>query len=128
MKKMLIDTNVYTHFKKNTKDVIHALQTVEHIVINNIVLGELFSGFKLGNREKQNKYELDEFLSSSRVDIVSSDEETAEFYAIIFAQLKRKGCPIPTNDIWIAASAMQHGLPIYTLDSHFSNIDGLRIV
>ncbi|MBU0480231.1 MAG: PIN domain-containing protein [Proteobacteria bacterium] len=53
------------------------------------------------------------------------DEGTAEFYCSVLNQLKNAGTPIPTNDIWIAATAFQHGLKLYTLDAHFARIDGL---
>ncbi len=53
------------------------------------------------------------------------DEETAEFYAEIYRDLKKKGSPIPSNDMWVAASAMRHGLALLTFDEHFENIDGL---
>jgi tRNA(fMet)-specific endonuclease VapC len=53
------------------------------------------------------------------------DEDTAEFYARVYWDLKRKGKPIPTNDLWVAASAMRHGLALFTYDGHFDNIDGL---
>ena len=54
-----------------------------------------------------------------------SDEVTAEFYSAILDQLKKQGTPIPTNDIWIAATALQQGLPVYTFDQHFEYISGL---
>ena len=55
------------------------------------------------------------------------DEETAQFYAKIYWDLKRKGKPVPSNDMWVAASAMRHGLALFTFDDHFKNIDGLLL-
>ena len=69
--------------------------------------------------------ELNQFLDSQRVYILEIDEETAEFYAKIYWDLKKKGNPIPTNDMWVAASAMRHGLSLFTYDEHFNNINGL---
>jgi predicted nucleic acid-binding protein len=125
MKKILIDTNIYSAFKVDNKDVVDVLRTVEYIGINSTVLGELYSGFKLGSREVENRSELDAFLDSPRVFFYSIDEATAEIYAEIFKTLRQKGTPIPTNDIWIAATAMQHGLAVYSLDKHFEEIPGL---
>ncbi|MCP4151118.1 MAG: type II toxin-antitoxin system VapC family toxin [bacterium] len=64
-------------------------------------------------------------MNSARVHFIDQGRDTADFYAQIFNNLKRKGTPIPTNDIWIAASAMQNGLALFSLDNHFLHIDGL---
>lgn len=125
MKRILVDTNAYAAFKKDEYVAVATFRAVEYIGVNITVLGELFSGFKGGNKELQNKKELEQFLDSPRVNVIILDEETAEFYAKIFWDLKKKGKPIPTNDIWIAASAMRHGLSLFTYDEHFNNIDGL---
>ncbi|MEW6068422.1 MAG: type II toxin-antitoxin system VapC family toxin [Nitrospirota bacterium] len=125
MKKILIDTNTYAAFKKNDTDAVNTYKTVEYIGVNVIVLGELLSGFIGGTREAKNRKELDQFLDSPRVHLIQVDEETAEFYARVYSDLKRKGRPIPTNDLWVAASAMRHGLALFTYDEHFDNIDGL---
>ena len=73
----------------------------------------------------KNRKELDQFLDSPRVNLIHLDEETAEFYARVYWDMKKKGKPIPTNDLWVAASAMRHGLGLFTYDEHFDNIDGL---
>ena len=125
MKKILLDTNTYAAFKKNENNAVSVLRSAEYIGVNIVVMAELFSGFKGGSREKKNRQELDQFLDSPRVDVIELDEETAEFYAQIFWNLKNKGKPIPTNDIWVAASAMKNGLSLFTYDDHFKNIEGL---
>jgi predicted nucleic acid-binding protein len=61
------------------------------------------------------------------VDQIAVNDETAEYYAKIFSDLKSRGLPIPSNDLWIAASALQHGLALYTLDVHFQKINGLLL-
>ncbi len=125
MKRILIDTNAYAAFKKNEAAAVSTFRTVEYIGINIVVLGELLSGFRGGNKEANNRKELEQFLDSPRVDLIQMDEETAEFYARVYWDLKRKGKPVPTNDLWVAASAMRHGLALFTYDEHFDNIDGL---
>jgi tRNA(fMet)-specific endonuclease VapC len=77
--------------------------------------------------EAQNRGELDLFLASSRVLLHNIDRATAEHYADIFAALRAAGTPIPTNDIWIAASARQHALPVFSFDAHFTKVPGLRV-
>jgi len=125
MKRILIDTNTYAAFKRNDQRALQAFRTVEYIGVTIVVLGELLSGFRGGSKEAKNKKELEQFLDSARVYVLSLDEETAEFYARIYWDLKRRGKPIPANDMWVAASAMRHGLSLFTYDEHFENIGGL---
>ena len=127
MRRIIIDTNVYVAFKRNVPDVIEVLRRVEYIGMNAVVLGELHSGFKGGQKEALNIKELEEFLDTPRVNVIPVDELTAEFYAHVYWNLKRKGKPIPTNDMWIAASSLQHGLALFTLDAHYNAVDGLML-
>jgi tRNA(fMet)-specific endonuclease VapC len=125
MKRFLIDTNIYSAFKINHPGALTQIREAEKIVICSTVHGELLAGFKCGAREKQNVVELEEFLDRPRVATVSVDGTTAEFYGEIFKCLRSNGTPIPTNDIWIAASAMQNGLAVCSFDAHFHKIEGL---
>ena len=127
MKRIIIDTNLYTAFKRNDTDALALLQRAEYIGVNSVILGELLAGFRCGNREKQNRLELDQFLDSARVATIAVDDDTAEFYAQVFSELRQKGRPIPSNDLWLAASALQHGLALATFDDHFSSISGLLL-
>lgn len=127
MRQVLIDTNIYVAFKRNHKNVVEAFRNFDVIGIDITVIAELLSGFKAGSKENQNRIELEDFLNSPRVQLIYPDLETCEFYSNIFISLKKKGTPIPTNDIWIASSAMRNGLGLFTLDNHFKNIEGLLI-
>ncbi len=127
MKKLLIDTNIYTAFKNGQTEVVDRLGYASQLVLCPTVTGELLSGFKLGSKETQNRVELETFLDNPRVATVTIDNETAEFYSEVYRSLRAKGRPIPTNDMWIAASAMQHGLAVCTMDRHFSGIEGLLL-
>jgi tRNA(fMet)-specific endonuclease VapC len=128
MKKIIIDTNFYVAFKRGDQTALDTIRRAELLAVNTIVIGELLAGFRCGNRERLNRDELESFLDSPRVELLPVEEETAEFYAQIFADLKLRGRPIPTNDLWIAASAMQHGLALATYDDHFSSVSGLLLV
>jgi tRNA(fMet)-specific endonuclease VapC len=128
MKRVLLDTNVYSSFKRNDETVVDSLRHFDHIGIDATVYAELLSGFRFGSNETKNKRELETFLNSPRVFFYRHDETTAEFYAQVFMQLRRNGRPVPTNDIWIAACAMQNGLAVYTKDTHFMEIDGLFLI
>jgi tRNA(fMet)-specific endonuclease VapC len=127
MKRIIIDTNFYVAFKKRDDVAVATLRKADYIAVNSVILGELLAGFRCGTREKQNREELDLFFDSPRVNFLSVDDETAEFFTQIFADLKQNGRPIPTNDLWIAASAMQHGLALATFDDHFKSIGGLLL-
>jgi predicted nucleic acid-binding protein len=125
---ILIDTNVYVAFKRNHQSVLALLRQASAIFLNTVVLGELLAGFRGGTSDAENRHELDLFLDTPRASMLQIDDGTAEYFSLVFNQLKKQGTPIPTNDIWIAASAMQHGVALLSLDSHFSNIAGLNIV
>jgi predicted nucleic acid-binding protein len=125
MRKVLIDTNVYTAFKNNNMSIVSAFQELDLIALDVTVLAELMSGFSLGSKMKQNREELEEFLDSPRVEIIEHNMTTADFYSQVYKNLREKGTPIPTNDIWIASAAMQHGLWLFTLDEHFKNVPGI---
>ena len=128
MKKVLIDTNIYSLAMKGDVDVVHALRRMDVIGFSAISIGELCSGFKGGSRESKNREELNLFLDSPRVTVHPVDEGTADFYASILNNLKRAGKPIPTNDIWIAAIAFQYGYQLFSRDNHFSLIPGLTLL
>jgi tRNA(fMet)-specific endonuclease VapC len=126
MRPILLDTNAYTAFMLGSTEVVEVLAHAERLYLNSIVLGELLGGFAAGTREAKNRAELARFLDSPRVDVLSVTTQTADSYALVYAGLRRKGQPIPSNDLWIAASAMEHGAALLTRDAHFSQIDGLR--
>ena len=114
MTRVLVDTSAYSAFFRGHAGVKALFQKVDEIVLSPIVLGELRAGFIAGARRRKNEHELELFLKSLRVSIAPVDEETSERYAAIVHGLRVAGTPVPTNDIWIAASAMQHGLRVVT--------------
>lgn len=125
MRPVLLDTNAYASFKRADSAIIEVIQQAELIGITPIVIGELYAGFDGGNKAKQNKIELKRFMESPRVKVYSLTPDTSNFFSQIFCSLKKKGRPIPTNDIWIAAQALEHGCVVCTYDKHFEAIDGL---
>lgn len=125
MKKVLIDTNIYSLAMKGEAGVVNSLRRMDQIGFSVISIGELLSGFKAGSHATKNREELNIFLDSPRVVVHAIDEGTADFYASILTTLKAAGTPIPTNDIWIAAVAFQYGYKIFSNDKHFDLIPGL---
>jgi len=127
MRPILVDTNAYAAFKRGDAAVVTVLQHAPSLLICATVLGELLAGFAAGNRESVNRSELTQFIQSPRVKVVASTAATADLYALVYAALRRKGLPIPSNDLWIAASCLEHGAALLTFDAHFRAIDGLRV-
>jgi len=122
-----LDTNEYAAFKRGETAAKELIARADLIVLPLPVLAELRLGFRGGNREGQNLDELERFLSSPRVEIPPMTEQTAILYSEIFGTLKRKGTPVPINDVWIAAVALERGAILYSRDAHFSLIDGLPL-
>ena len=128
MRPVLIDTNAYSAIKRAESAIIEIIQFADTIAFSPIVIGELLFGFDNGSQVKQNRLELQRFLDSPRVKVLPILSETAHFFSQICFSLKQKGNPIPTNDIWIAAQALEHGCVVCTADKHFKAIDGLLLV
>lgn len=122
MSRYCLDTSAYSHFKRNDAPVVELIDRAEWIGVPAIALGELRTGFLLGNRREQNEEAIREFLDSPVVEELVADAEASRHYAEIVADLRRAGTPIPTNDIWIAAIAAREGALVVTYDPHFERI------
>ena len=97
-----------------------ALRRASDLCLNPVVVAEILAGaMKTGGSYDKS---LQEFLKSPRTRVLAIDEDTGRYYATIADSLRRDGRPIPTNDVWIAASAMQHGLVVLTADGHFTRV------
>jgi tRNA(fMet)-specific endonuclease VapC len=126
--RILLDTNAYSALMRGHDEVADRVRRAERVVLSTVVAGELLLGFRLGTRLKKNMAELDAFLDNPYVSLVPVTLTTADRFARIAAALRAKGKPIPTNDIWIAAHAMETGAELLSFDAHFEAIDGLAWV
>src|SRR2546426_7048035 len=117
--RLLVDTSAYSTFMRGHREIKAAVQEADDIFVNSIVLGELRAGFIKGRRRRKNDDELNTFLASPRVKFLDVTEETAERYAVILHSLWLARTPIPTNDIWLAPRAMEHGLQLLPTDQHY---------
>jgi tRNA(fMet)-specific endonuclease VapC len=122
----LLDTSAYAQFRRGQTAIVDALVSVERVFIAAITLGELEAGFALGSRPDENRSALRDFLAEPFVGVVPIDEAVARRYGAVFAQLRRAGTPIPTNDIWIAASALHVGAELMTFDTDFRHVRDLN--
>lgn len=127
MKKILLDTNAYTKLLRGDKQVLEVLGNADSIFMPVVVLGELLAGFRGGTKETKNRKLLDGFLMKPRVEVVPISQDTAEIFAEIKYGLTRAGTPLPINDIWIAACAIEVGAVIVSYDDHFLKIPKVRI-
>jgi len=128
MSKLCIDTNIYSALKRGNREVLEILENVDEIYIPAVVIGELIAGFRIGDKTKKNTDELMRFIDLPGVFIVNIDFLIAERYGILIKILRENGTPIPTNDVWIAATAFEKGSKLLTLDKHFNNIPGMITV
>ena len=127
MNKILLDTNAYSAYLAGDDRVFDVLTQAGLVYMSIFVLGELYSGFKGGRKEKNNLEILNKFLVKPTVHILDATSETAESFATIKYALKKSGTPLPINDIWIASHAMETGAVVITYDQHFKQIPGLRL-
>jgi tRNA(fMet)-specific endonuclease VapC len=127
MRKVLLDTNAYTALLAGDEAVLDVLAEAEVVYMSVVVLGELFAGFKGGNRERDNLRQLDEFLRRPPVRTLPVTRGTAEVFGEVKQQLKSGGTPIPQNDVWIAAHAIESGAWLVTYDQHFHKVAGILL-
>ncbi len=126
--KVLIDTSAYSELKRGHPGIANLVRNSEAIVFSPIVVGELLFGFRRSRRAEHNVRELHEFLESPFVTLVPVTIVTADRFSRIALALRAKGRPIPTNDIWIAAQALETGADLLSFDEHFAEIDGVAWV
>jgi predicted nucleic acid-binding protein len=123
--RVAVDSNRYSDYCRGNEEAAQVFRTASEIHVPLIVVAELRAGFAHGDRRAHNEKILTRFLSTDRVHVVVPDEQTTHFYAEVYLQLRRRGRPIPTNDIWIAALVLQHDLVLFDRDSHFDHVERL---
>ena len=121
---MILDTNALSAWAEGLAAVEAPLRTASRLVVPSVVLGEYYFGIR--QSRYRNRYEqwLRRYLPLAEIAAVTS--ATAVAYADIRLELKRSGNPIPPNDVWIAALARQHALPVLSNDTHFDAVVGVR--
>lgn len=122
-----LDTSAYSAFNRGDKRLIEWFREDNEIIVPRIVIGELLAGFAAGSKRKENEALLQRFLDSPNVNVVTISDSVTKLYAEIYLRLRQKGKPIGTNDMWIAAIALEHDNVLLTLDGGFSEIPDLMI-
>lgn len=123
--RLLLDSNAYSHLKRGHRRIADLIRGAEEILVPAVVVGELLYGFRQGSRFEQNVREMHAFLAHPAVTFAPTSLATADRYAAIAVMLRTKGRPIPSNDIWVAAHAMEIGADLVSYDRHFDEVDGL---
>lgn len=123
---MLLDSSiVIAHFRQEDQ-VTERLLAAAALYLGTVALGELHYGARKSARPEKKLAQLQAFLPW--VTILPITERTAEHYGDIQTELARVGTPIPQNDVWIAALAREHGLPLATRDAHFGQVNNLVVL
>ena len=126
--RLCLDTSAYSHFKRGHAHAVDHVGSATWVGIPTIVLGELEVGYRLGGRTAANLDELGRFLEHPVVELVGVDRDVARLYAEMVVGLRRRGTPVPTNDIWVAACAARVGATLVTYDRHFELVDRVGVV
>ena len=121
----VLDTNIVVALFDEEQVVLERIAAADETIVPIPVIGELFHGALNSRRTRANVQRI-EALAQAHT-IVAQDMETAKHYGAIKTALRRKGTPIPDNDIWIAALARQHGATVASRDQHFNAVDGLLV-
>jgi len=123
--RLLLDTNIISDLNDNVPETLEVLASAEEIFTSVIAAGELFYGIENSTRRKENFSFYTDFFQTCAVLDVTLD--TASIYGTVKTNLRQKGKPIPENDIWMAAIAIQNELTLLTRDNHFTSVDDLRL-
>jgi tRNA(fMet)-specific endonuclease VapC len=119
---MILDTNALSAAADGNPAVITHLARANQVAIPVIVLGE----YRYGIAQSRNRAAYANWLKGLLIDclVLDINQSATHYYAEITLELRRKGTPIPTNDIWIAALCRQHALPLLSRDRHFDLVAG----
>jgi tRNA(fMet)-specific endonuclease VapC len=123
--KFLLDTNIVSAWLKGESAIADKIDKAKEIHIPVIVIGELYYGALFSTQIEKNTLDIKNI--TIRYNILAVDDDTSLLYGAIKAGLRKKGKPIPENDIWIAAVARQYDLTLVTRDKHFNEVEGLKI-
>ncbi len=121
---LLLDTSVVIAAFRLDPAILQRLAIVQSVV-SATVLGELYHGAYTASQTTRELAYIAGLIANSTV--LDCDRETARHYGSLRRTLRLQGTPIPENDIWIAATALQHGLPLATRDAHFTAVPGLIV-
>jgi tRNA(fMet)-specific endonuclease VapC len=124
--KLALDTNAVIAYREGISDVCKLVDEADVIILPVTVIGELLYGALNSTKTKNNEKFVHKFVEYSLV--MQIDEAVAARYARVRFDLKRRGTPIPENDIWIAAACLDLEVPLLSRDDHFKLVPGLNVI
>lgn len=127
MIRLCLDTSGYSRLMRGHRSLEQRLEEADEILLPATVIGELHAGFLAGSRPAENAALLAEFRRQPGLGVIDVTDNVAERYGRVVAELRRQGTPIPTNDIWIAAAALENGGRLVAYDDHFRHVPGLVV-
>lgn len=122
--KYLLDTNIIIGLFNRELSISDGVAQANEVFIPSIVFGELHYGARKSGRSQKNIERLEAFAAKNTM--LDCNADTARQYGEVKNRLRARGRPLPENDIWIAALALQYDLTLVTRDAHFQQVDGLR--
>jgi tRNA(fMet)-specific endonuclease VapC len=126
--RLALDTNRLTDLLRGDEMLVQLVETATSVSVPFVVLGELRAGFSLGTKGPDNERALQRLMEKPGVECLLASEATTRHYAQLYRQLREKGTPIPTNDLWIAALVVEHDLVLCSRDRHFSHLPHLPVI
>lgn len=125
--KLVLDTNFYSLFDVGNASAIDLMSEAQRYYLPSVVIGELCHGYHHGKRYNENIKRLKHFIKTFQAQVIPIDFDIGVLFGDIASSLKRKGRPIPTNNIWIAACTASIGGVLATTDSDFLHVDQIQI-
>jgi tRNA(fMet)-specific endonuclease VapC len=124
---LILDTSAYSAFNRGDRRLKDFFSTSNQLLVPLVVIGELRAGFLLGTKAQENEALLQKLLDSANITTITLTDRTTVLFAAIFQRLRTAGTPINTNDMWIAALALEHDSLLLTLDSDFHRVPDLLV-
>ena len=128
MKRLVLDTNVLIPLLRNAANYSHLFKTYDEVILPAIVVGEYKAGLFATKTGEKNRQSLSDYIEDPNVRVVPITDRTSDLYAKIYQELRKKGKPIPQDDMWIAASALENGADLATGDAHFRHVPMLTVI
>lgn len=127
IERLVLDTSAYSRLRAQHQATADQIARADAVLLPVTVIGELEAAFRLGARVAENRVALADFMAEPFVFVLDVTKSVAKRYGEIYADLRRKGSPVPSNDIWIAAATLDCGGHLLTFDTDFQRFDGLPL-
>jgi len=128
MKRVVLDTNILIPLLRNVANYTQLFRTYDEVILPSIVVGEYKAGLFATKIGEKNRQSLADYLADPNVRLAPITDRTTDLYAKVYQALRKEGTPIPQNDMWIAASALEHGADLATHDAHYRHVPMLTVI